>query len=118
MYFTMLYEFSAFLFILYVPIILVPVLLGIKCAREIHKNTTYNPQNIAHSRFLLSGIFTGVAGMNFAAIFRNMEQSTAVVIVLICFTFVNSVLSVGLLSLQRLYFLIKLKHSGIALDSF
>ena len=55
--------------------------------------------------------------MNFAALFRNAEQSVIVIIILICFTIVNSILSVGLLSIQRLYYLNKLAQQGIMLES-
>ena len=45
--------------------------------------------------------------MNLAAIFRDVDQSTAAIVILICFTILNGFMSLGLLSFQKLYYLNK-----------
>lgn len=116
MYFTLLYGFNVCLLVLYIPIILIPLLLGIKNKKDIEKDIAYEPKKIIYSRFRMSFFFAGILGMNFARVFRNSEQNVAIVIILICFTLLNSIFSVGLLSVQRLYYLIKLKQIGISLE--
>ena len=117
MYFSLIFQFYVFLLLLIIPIVLIPVLLGVKNHKEVCSEYIYNFKGVNRSRLRISGIIIGILGMNFAALFRNAEQSVIVIIILICFTIVNSILSVGLLSIQRLYYLNKLAQQGIMLES-
>lgn len=117
MYFSLIFQFNVCLLLLIIPIVLIPVLLGVKNHKEVCSEYIYNFKGVNRSRLRISGIIIGILGMNFAALFRNAEQSVIVIIILICFTIVNSILSVGLLSIQRLYYLNKLAQQGIMLES-
>lgn len=115
MYFSLIFQFNISLLLLIVPIVLIPVLLGIKNHKEICSEKTYNSKGVNRSKLHISGITIGILGMNFAALFRNTEQSVVIIIVLICLTMVNSILSVGLLSIQRLYYLNRINKQGEAI---
>ena len=45
--------------------------------------------------------------MSFAAIFRDMDQIVAFIVVLLCFSILNGFMSWGLLSVQKLYYIKK-----------
>ena len=64
----------------------------------------------------MSSFLFGIMGMNFAAIFRNMDQAAAIIVMLVIFTTLNIIFSFGLLSVQRLYYLSKLSKNGTCVD--
>lgn len=117
--FLFAYSLSFFLFILYVPPILIPVLLGIKAAKKIRKDTPFRSKEIVHSGLRVSGTMAGFAGMAFAAIFlKDLSQDILIIIMLLCIMVVSSIISFGLLSVQRLYYWHKLQKLGLLPEEY
>ena len=108
MYFTIWKGFTPWFLLIYLPVVLIPLLFGIKIYTAL-KKPDYNPKETSKSNTKTAGFFYGILGMNFAAIFRNVDQSTAFIVGLLCFSIVNGFMSLGLLSLQRLYYMKKFK---------
>ena len=108
MYFTMLKGFTPWALLINLPVVFVPLFAGIKTHRSL-KKPDYNPKETAKSNRKTSFFFYGIQGMHFAAIFRNVEQSTAFIVVLVCLSILNSFMSLGLLSLHKLYYMKKYK---------
>lgn len=118
MYFSIMFPYSIFLYLIYIPPILIPLLLGINAAKKIKKDTLFPSKKILHSGVRVSLIMSGIIGMNFAAIFRNTSQKTAYIVVLTCCAIITSFLSIGLLSIQRLYYLLKLEKLELLPEEF
>ena len=113
-YFTLQYDTYLWLLVLLVPILVIPLLLGLKGAKMIRKDSEYNAKAMTSSKIRFGGAIAGFIGMNFAAaFFSDVKQNTAIIIVLICFETLSCFLSFGLLSIQRLYYLSQLKKLGI-----
>lgn len=108
MYFSMWKNFTPWFLLVYLPVILVPLFSCVKIHKTLRKSD-YNSKRVAQSNIGTIGFMSGILGMNFAAIFRNIDQSVALIIVLLCFSIVNAFMSLGLLSLQKLYYLKKYK---------
>ena len=108
MYFTMWKGFTPWILLINLPVVFVPLFAGIKTHRAI-KKPDYNPKKIAKSNRKTSFFSYGILGMIFARIFRNVEQSVAIIVVLSCFSIVNGFMSMGFLSLQKLYYIKKFK---------
>lgn len=106
MYFTMWKGVNFWVLLIYLPVILVPIFAGIK-ANKMMKGLNYIPKSIAQNNIRVVGFFAGILGMNFMAIFRNIDQSIAIVIGLLCFSVLNGFMSLGLLSIQKLHYLKK-----------
>ena len=118
-WFLFAYPLNVFLFILYVPPILIPVLLGIKAAKKIRKDTPFRSKEIVHSGLRVSGTMAGFAGMTFAAIFlKDLSQDILIIIMLLCIMVVSSIMSFGLLSVQRLYYWHKLQKLGLLPEEY
>ena len=100
--------FTPWFLLIYLPVILIPLFQGIKIHKAL-KKPDYDPQKIAKVNTKVSLFFYGILGMNFAAIFRNVDQSIAFIVVLFCFSILNGLMSLGLLSLQKLYYMKKFK---------
>ena len=108
MYFTIWQGFSLWFLLIYLPIILIPLFLGIKIYKAL-KKSDYDPKKVTKSNIKVSFFFYGILGMNFAAIFRNVDQSAAFIVVLLCLNILNGFMSLGLLSIQKLYYIKKFK---------
>lgn len=110
MYFTMWKSFTPWFLLVYLPVILVPLFSGIKIHKAL-KKSDYTSKRIVRSNVRTIGFLSGILGMNFAAIFRNVDQGVAFIVVLLCFSILNAFMSLGLLSLQKLYYIKKLSIS-------
>ena len=110
MCFTMWKGFTTWLLLIYLPVIFIPLYFGIKTYNEL-KKPDYDPKKISKNSTKRSFFFYGILGANFAAIFRNVDQSVAIIIVLLCCSILNGIFSFGLLSLQKLYYMKKYKIS-------
>ena len=108
MFLTIWKDFNPWMLLIFSPPILIPLFVGIKI-RKVLKSEEYNPKKAAKSNIGVVGFACGILGMNFAAIFRNVEQSTAFIVVLVCLSILNSFMSLGLLSLHKLYYMKKYK---------
>ena len=104
--FTMTYGWRIWLLLLFLPTIVIPLSLGIIIHIRLKKGG-YATKKITNSSFALVGATTGLIGMNFAAIFRNIEQSKAIILTLIIMLLLNGILSIGLVDIQKLYYLFK-----------
>lgn len=91
--------------LLLVPL-LIPFAIGIQNAKKLRKN-----QIISKTRQHIYGFsfaWTGVLGMLIAKTFSvQISQSAAITFVIFCLSVLSCIFSVGLLSYQKLYFLIK-----------
>ena len=108
MYFTMLNGFTPWVLLINLPVVFIPLFAGIKTHRSL-KKPDYNPKETAKINRKTSFFFYGILGMIFGAKFRNVDQNVAIIIVLSCFSIVNGILSMGFLSLQKLYYMKKFK---------
>ena len=105
MCFTMWKNFTPWFLFVYLPVILVPLFSGIKTHKELKKSGYTSKRLVRNVRTI--GFLSGILGMNFAAIFRNVDQGVAVIVVLLCFSILTAFMSLGLLSLQKLYYIKK-----------
>lgn len=110
MYFTMWKHFTPWFLFVYLPVILVPLFSAISIHKTL-KKSGYTARRIVRSNVRTVGFLSGILGINFAAIFRNVDQSVAFIVVLLCFSILNAFMSLGLLSLQKLYYIKKLSLS-------
>ena len=106
MYFVMWKGFTPWLLLMYLPVMCIPLFVGMRI-HILLKKKIYSKKRTAKSSATAVGFGAGMAGMSFAAIFRNAEQSTVIVVVLVCFVILSSLMSLGLLSLHKLYFIKK-----------
>lgn len=116
--FTMTYGWHVCLLLLFLPIAVIPLLLGVRISRMI-KNGNYISKKITTNSLGLGGMMTGLIGMNFGAVFRNIEQGKAIIFILLVMLFLNCIFSMGLLYIQKLYYLLKYEKAGVlSSDSF
>ena len=108
MCFTIWKGFSWWFLLIYLPIVLIPLFFGIKIHKAL-KKPDYDPPKATKGNTKTSFFFYGILGMNFAAIFRNVDQSTIVIMILLCGSIINGAMSLGFLSLQKLYYMKKYK---------
>jgi len=119
MYFLIIFQFSFVLCLLYTLPILIPVLLGIKASKKVKRNTPFNAKEILHGGIRVSFSMSGFVGIGIASVmFRNVSQKTAGIIMVFCFSLLASAMSIGLLSIQRLYYLLKLEKLGLLPEEF
>lgn len=116
--FTMAYGFGVHVLLLHLPSVLIPLLLGMKTAKMLKRDTPFSSKPITLSKIRLTGGMAGIIGMNFVAVFKNMSQSTAIVIAVVCCVILNSIFSFGFLYLQRLYYLFKYEKLGMLPKEF
>jgi len=112
MYFTMLKGFTPWVLLINLPVVLIPLFVGIIIYRAL-KKPDYNPKATAKSNlkfsFFSSFFFYISLSIVLDRISTNIEQRTAIIIVLLCFSIVNVFMSLGFLSLQKLYYIKKFK---------
>jgi len=116
MFFALFWKFNAFLLLLLLPPILTPLLLGYRVSKKIKVDGVVVTNDFSHYKSGLIGLQSGLAGLGIGSFFRNVDQKTALIIALACFTAVNCILSCGLLSFQRLFFLCKIEKLGVLVD--
>lgn len=92
--------------LIYIPVIIIPVIAGVNVHKKLESANYEHNKNVS-SNIRTTGFLSGILGMNLAAFFRDVDQSTAAIVILICFTILNGFMSLGLLSFQKLYYLNK-----------
>ena len=113
-FFIMWKGFGWQLVLICLPTILLPVFIGGRNTNLI-KNGTYS--NTTQKSGSITFAWTGVAGALIAKIFfDNITQDLALLIVILSFFVINCFLSIGLLSIHRLYYFYKLEQKGILID--
>ena len=110
MLFTMLKGFTPWVLLICLPAVFIPVFFGLNTHKALKKEN-YNPKEVAKSNTKGMGFFYGILGAHIGAIFRNVDQSTAIIIALFCFGIVNGALSIGFLSIQKLHYIKKFKFN-------
>jgi hypothetical protein len=112
MCFTMLKGFTPWVLLINLPVVLIPLFVGIIIYRAL-KKPDYNPKETAKSNLkfsFFSSFFSYISlSIVLDRISTNVEQRTAIIIVLLCFSIVNVFMSLGFLSLQKLYYIKKFK---------
>ncbi len=112
MCFTMLKGFTPWVLLINLPVVLIPLFVGIIIYRAL-KKPDYNPKATAKSNLkfsFFSSFFSYISlSIVLDRISTNVEQRTAIIIVLLCFSIVNVFMSLGFLSLQKLYYMKKFK---------
>ena len=112
MCFTMLKGFTPWVLLINLPVVLIPLFVGIIIYRAL-KKPDYNPKATAKSNLkfsFFSSFFSYISlSIVLDRISTNVEQRTAIIIVLLCFSIVNVFMSLGFLSLQKLYYIKKFK---------
>lgn len=112
MCFAIGYGFRATVILLYVPVVATPLTMGYINYRKLKKPIEYNPKSKSTrvGSVGMVGFWSGMVITNVVrAVFGNVnvEQNTAIAIVLICFSIVNTAKSRGLVDIQRIYFMKK-----------
>lgn len=116
--FTMTYGWHVCLLLLFLPIVVIPLLLGVRISIMLKKGN-YISKKIKTNSLALGGTITGLIGMNFGAVFRNIEQGMAIIFTLLVMLSLNCIFSMGLLYIQKLYYLLKYEKAGVlSSDSF
>lgn len=111
-WFTVAYGFNFMLILLYIPVIIIPVILGYRNAKRIKKGAPVSYPVSPSIGVGMGGLASGVIGIIIGKLFlQNVSNNVAINVVLICFSCVSSLLSIGFLSVQRLYYLQKLEKS-------
>lgn len=110
MYFTMWKGFTPWFLLIYLSIIVIPLLSAIVTHKAL-KKPDFNTPKKSNTTTGLVTFSTGLIGVSIAQIFRNVDQSTAFLVVLICLNIVNFIMSLTLLSFQKLYYIKKYKIS-------
>lgn len=116
--FTMTYGWHVCLLLLFLPIVVIPLLLGVRISIMLKKGN-YISKKIKTNSLALGGTITGLIGMNFGAVFRNIEQGMVIIFTLLVMLSLNCIFSMGLLYIQKLYYLLKYEKVGVlSSDSF
>lgn len=89
--------------LVFVPVILIPTLLGIITHINL-KKPDYNPKKVSKGAPAFLGFASGISGMIFASGFKDASQETAFMLLFFCFFFLNALMSLGLISFQKLYY--------------
>lgn len=109
MFYAAQHGFNAVIIIIFIPPVLTPVLLGMMMSRKINKDTLFTRKEMRQIKLGAGGIGLGVGSMGLCRVFfKDIDQNTAIIIVLVLTEIINAAMSVGLLSIQRLYYLDKL----------
>lgn len=108
MYFSLWRGFRISVLLLFTPIVLIPLIMGFVYHKNMKKPAKSSSKGSAGSKIGKIGGGCGIASYLLAkALFKDVEQSTAIIAVLICITLINSIMSIGLLNIQRLYYMHK-----------
>jgi hypothetical protein len=104
-YSFMLTGFNIAFLLLGLPIIIIPLWMGIRNNKIFKKDIEYNPKSTTKSNMGIIGFTSGIVGVSLgAAIFKNFDQTVVIIIAVILLSLINSVMSIGLLSMQKVYF--------------
>lgn len=114
-WYTAIYGFNIALLFLYIPVVIIPILLGYRNAKKIKNGFAVSYSISQNIQIGIGGMASGLIGIIIGKVFlQNVSQIMAINIVLICFSSVSALTSIGFLSIQRLYYLINAEKS----DSF
>jgi hypothetical protein len=104
-YSFMLTGFNIAFLLLGLPIIIIPLWMGIRNNKIFKKDIEYNPKSTTKSNMGIIGFTSGIVGVSLgAAIFKNFDHTVVIIIAVILLSLINSVMSIGLLSIQKVYF--------------
>ena len=107
--FTMWKGLTPWVLLVYVPVILTPVFFCIS-AHRVLKHSNYNFPKTTKENIGRYSFGYGMFCMHFAALlFRSVDENIVPLIGLICAGILNCFVSIGLISLQKLYYIRKYK---------
>lgn len=99
-------EFTPLFLLVCLPVLLVPLLVGFRIYRKL-KSKNYNPRNVKKAGPIAgAGFASGLLGRHFAKALSSNPNALLVVAIVSC-SIVSAGMSLGLLSLQKLYFIKK-----------
>ena len=110
MYLSMWQGINLLIGLIFIPTFILPVSAALKTHKAL-KKPVYNSKTISNNNIRTIGFLSGLLGMNFAAIFRDVDQGIAFIIIMLCFSILNGLMSLGLQSLQKLYYIQKFQLS-------
>lgn len=117
MFYAAEYGFNIAVGIVFIPPAITPVLLGIRMSKKINKNVPFARKEMTKIKLRIGGMGLGIASMNIATfVSRDIGQDTAIIIFIVLSAIINIGMSIGLLSIQRLYYLDKLNKEGIFIE--
>ena len=116
--FSVVYGFNVFLLCIYIPVLLIPLLAGMKYAKVMRKDEPYEPSGIRDTTLSYIGYVSGIVGTGLVIyLLKSTGRYTILLyLVFICAVLSSILLPFGLLSIQRLYYLSKLEKMGITLE--
>lgn len=117
MFYAVGFGFNAVIVVIFIPPVLTPVLLGIMMSKKVSRDTPFTRKQMTRSTITAGEIASGAAGVSLCRLLvKDVNRNIAIIIVLVLTSFINAVISVGLLSIQRLYYLKKLNEQGISVE--
>lgn len=105
--FVMKLGFNVCVFLIYLPAIIIPLLSGLNTSKKLKRKDHFEKRKITPGTVGLGGTIAWIIGSNIAALFRNVSQSTVAIVIVVCAIIINCAFSLGLLSIQRLYYISK-----------
>ena len=106
MFYLIVYGVNFKLILIYMPPLITPLVLGLRNAKYLRLG--YLVPKKRTPSFVLSFAWSGIIGICLAkSFFQQLTNETAMVFVMMSFTFLSCVFSIGLLSYQRIYYLKK-----------
>lgn len=109
-FYTMRYGFNGYVLLILLPLFL-PLCIGKINAVKL-RNGSYKKNNATGVIFVGSFSSVGIIGMFLAKLYlKNISQDFAILFLLFCFSIVTALFSIGLLSIQKLYYLSKIEQS-------
>ncbi len=117
MFYAAAYGFNIVVGIIFIPPAITPTLLGIRMSKRINKDVPFTRKEMTQIKLQFSGIGLGIASMNIATfVFKDIGKDTAIILFIVLSSIINIGMSIGLLSIQRLYYLDKLNKDGIFIE--
>ncbi len=117
MFYAAAYGFDIVVGIIFIPPAITPTLLGIRMSKRINKDVPFTRKEMTQIKLQFSGIGLGIASMNIATfVFKDIGKDTAIILFIVLSSIINIGMSIGLLSIQRLYYLDKLNKDGIFIE--
>lgn len=110
--FTYEYGWQIGILLLYLPSVITPIILSLTTSIMLKKECMAR-KTIRSSQIAIIGVSTGIVGWRIGIVLKNLSAEYNVIIILICFTFVAAVFSIGFLNIQKLYYLHKYKKSDL-----
>lgn len=108
MYFSLMIGFHASVLLLYLPFVFVPLSIGFFFHRQMKKKENSKPKNSSPVIIGNLGFLAGILGVYLSKVFlRDADKGVVNVVLAVCVVLINSLISIGLLDIQKLYYVKK-----------